>query len=123
MHVYVCVYCTYLNNLIIWVNSTNIIESAGEEKLSDFLREIELMKDIGKHKNVIQMYGCCTRYRPICLVLEYARGGNLLNYLRSFKKKVIITITEQYNSSNDNPFRNKCMGKNGVLAGFILQSV
>jgi serine/threonine protein kinase len=63
-------------------------EVVKEEDVYDFLREIELMKDIGKHENVIQMYGCCTKCRPICLVLEYASGGNLLNYLRSLKKKV-----------------------------------
>ena len=65
-------------------------DSANEEEVSDFLREIELMKDIGKHENVIEMYGCCTRCNPICLVLEYAPGGNLLNYLRSLKRKVTL---------------------------------
>jgi len=88
------VYCTYILHFIcdIWELIATIffffVESANEEEVSDFLREIELMKDIGKHENVIEMYGCCTRYSPICLVLEYAPGGNLLNYLRSLKKKV-----------------------------------
>ncbi|CAB4030162.1 fibroblast growth factor receptor 3-like isoform X1, partial [Paramuricea clavata] len=63
------------------------IESANEEELNDVLREIELMTDLGKHENVIQMFGCCTRCRPICLVLEYAPGGNLKVYLRSLKQK------------------------------------
>ncbi|CAB3983171.1 platelet-derived growth factor receptor alpha isoform X1 [Paramuricea clavata] len=62
-------------------------ESANEEDLSDIFREIELMTDLGKHENVIQMFGCCTNCRPICLVLEYAPGGNLKLYLRSLKKK------------------------------------
>jgi serine/threonine protein kinase len=65
------------------------LEYVSEEELSDILREIELMKDLGKHENVIQMFGCCIRCRPICLILEYAPGGNLKNYLRSLKKKVI----------------------------------
>ncbi|XP_028415315.1 uncharacterized protein LOC114538353 isoform X3 [Dendronephthya gigantea] len=64
-----------------------LAESVREEDVHDFLREIQLMKDLGKHENVIQMYGCCTSCRPICLVLEYASGGNLINYLRSIKKK------------------------------------
>ncbi|CAB3991213.1 Titin, partial [Paramuricea clavata] len=64
-----------------------LTEAVTEEDVHDFLREIELMKDLGKHENVIQMYGCCTRCRPICLVLEYASGGNLLNHLKSLKKK------------------------------------
>ncbi|CAB3990591.1 Retrovirus-related Pol poly from type-1 retrotransposable element R2 [Paramuricea clavata] len=83
-------------------------ESAGEEELSDFLREIELMKDIGEHKNVIQMYGCCTRYRPICLVLEYAKGGNLLNYLRSLKKKckdIAVARTSEVTKSDKEKYQ------------------
>ena len=66
----------------------NLIDLVKEEDVHDFLQEIDLMKNIGKHENVIQMYGCCTTCRPICLVLEYAPGGNLLNYLRSLKQKV-----------------------------------
>ncbi|XP_046848279.1 fibroblast growth factor receptor-like isoform X2 [Xenia sp. Carnegie-2017] len=58
-----------------------------KDDVHDFMREIELMADIGKHKNVIQMFGCCIKSRPICLVLEYAPGGNLVNYLRALKKK------------------------------------
>jgi serine/threonine protein kinase len=71
------------------------IESANEEELNDILGEIELMKDLGKHENVIQMFGCSTRCRTICLVLEYAPGGNLKDYLRSLKKKVITYIKAQ----------------------------
>jgi serine/threonine protein kinase len=78
------------------------IESANEEELSDILREIELMKDLGKHENVIQMFGCCIRCRPICLVLEYAPGGNLKNYLRSLKKKV-NTYQSASNGCNAEP--------------------
>ena len=54
------------------------------------------MKDIGKHENVVQIYGCYTQSRPVCLVLEYAPGGNLLNYLRALKQQVITwyNITE-----------------------------
>ncbi|CAB4037807.1 TK kinase [Paramuricea clavata] len=75
------------------------IESANEEELSDILREIELMKDLGKHENVIQMFGCCIRCRPICLVLEYAPGGNLKNYLRSLKKKCKDIASAQTNEA------------------------
>ncbi|XP_028415331.1 fibroblast growth factor receptor 1-like [Dendronephthya gigantea] len=80
-------------------------ETANEEELSDFLREIDLMKDLGIHENVINMYGCCTKCRPVCLVLEYAPGGNLLNYLRALKKKckdiVAAQSHEVTNSTND----------------------
>ncbi|XP_028415308.1 receptor tyrosine-protein kinase let-23-like isoform X2 [Dendronephthya gigantea] len=80
-------------------------ESANEEELSNFLREIDLMKDLGIHENVINMYGCCTKCRPVCLVLEYAPGGNLLNHLRALKKKCKDIVAAQsdkvMNSTND----------------------
>ncbi|CAB4010455.1 TK kinase, partial [Paramuricea clavata] len=76
-------------------------ESINEEEYSEILREIELMTDLGKHENVIQMFGCCTSCRPICLILEYAPGGNLEIYLKSLKKKCkdiaskrIVDVTE-----------------------------
>ena len=46
------------------------------------------MKLLGKHKNVIEMYGCCTFSQPISIIMEYASHGNLINYLRSLKQKV-----------------------------------
>ena len=49
---------------------------------------MELMNDVGKHENIIQMYGCWTKLQPVCLVMEYAPGGDLLSYLRALKKKV-----------------------------------
>ena len=54
------------------------------------MREIELMKEVGRHENIIQMYGCWTRLRPVCLVMEYAPGGDLLFYLRTLKRKVSV---------------------------------
>ena len=79
-------------SLIFLINSIDVVK---EDEVFDFLQEIDLMKNIGKHQNVIQMYGCCTTCRPICLVLEYAPGGNLLNYLRSLKKKVMYRRSDE----------------------------
>ena len=89
-------------SLIFLINSIDVVK---EDEVFDFLQEIDLMKNIGKHQNVIQMYGCCTTCRPICLVLEYAPGGNLLNYLRSLKKKVMYRRRESEKRRN---FPNIC---------------
>lgn len=53
----------------------------------DFLREMELMKSIGYHSNVVNMIGCCTRQDPICLVVEHVALGDLLHYLRDYRAK------------------------------------
>lgn len=34
------------------------------------------------HENLVQLYGVCTKQRPIYIVTEYLANGCLLNYLR-----------------------------------------
>lgn len=67
-------------------------EPVTEKSVEDFIAEIELMKKIGEHENIIQMLGCCTLTLPIGLIMEYAPHGNLLTYLRTVKTKVCIDI-------------------------------
>ncbi|XP_059140336.1 uncharacterized protein LOC131928352 [Physella acuta] len=54
----------------------------------DFLREIELMKRIGYHDNIVSMLGCCTRREPICLLVEHVGHGDLLNYLKTRRHEI-----------------------------------
>lgn len=35
-----------------------------------------------QHQNLVQLYGVCSKHRPIYIVTEYMRHGSLLNYLR-----------------------------------------
>ena len=51
--------------------------------------EINFMKTIGLHENVVTMLGCCTLYPPLCLVVEYVPHGDLLHYLRDLRKTVM----------------------------------
>jgi serine/threonine protein kinase len=51
----------------------------------DFLLEIETMKRIGYHANLTNILGCITKTSPICLCVEYARNGDLVQYLRKRK--------------------------------------
>lgn len=46
-----------------------------------FRREIELMKQIGTHANVVAFFGCCLTSEPNCLVVEYCPLGDLSSYL------------------------------------------
>ena len=57
-----------------------------EEK--DFLGEIDLMKCIGCHKNIVSLIGASTQMKPLCLVLEYIPYGDLLHYLRKNRAHV-----------------------------------
>lgn len=50
-------------------------------RLLSFLREIEMMKIIGKHKNIVNLRGCCTQDGPLYAIFEYARLGDLESFL------------------------------------------
>ncbi|XP_044179128.1 tyrosine-protein kinase receptor torso-like isoform X1 [Acropora millepora] len=56
-----------------------------EEEIEDFKIEINFMKTLGRHENVVTMLGCCTLYPPLCLIVEYVPYGDLLKYLRNLR--------------------------------------
>uniref|UniRef100_A0A8C6NJD3 Fibroblast growth factor receptor n=1 Tax=Nothobranchius furzeri TaxID=105023 RepID=A0A8C6NJD3_NOTFU len=56
---------------------------ATEKDLSDLISEMEMMKTIGKHKNIINLLGACTQDGPLYVIVEYASQGNLREYLRA----------------------------------------
>ena len=66
------------------------IDCPSEEELEDFREEIQMMKTIGYHKNIVNLVGCSTKREPLCLVVEYMRYGDLLNYLRKRRSKVSV---------------------------------
>ena len=57
-----------------------------KEKL-EFLAEIQLMKDLGPHPNIIGIIGHCLKEQPFLLMVELVQHGNLRDYLRSCRPK------------------------------------
>ena len=72
----------------IFVFLTFFLESAKEIFQIDFIREIQVMKKIGYHENIVSMLGCCTSKRPICLIVEHIPLGDLLSYLRNQRHNI-----------------------------------
>ncbi|KAL9980680.1 hypothetical protein ACROYT_G009297 [Oculina patagonica] len=68
-------------------------EYAAPEQKKDFLDEINLMKAVGSHKNIVSLIGCCIKSSPNFLIVEFASQGDLLSYLREQRKKVKDTNT------------------------------
>ena len=64
------------------------IECTEEKYRQDFLNEIKMMKDIGYHRNIVSILGCCTLREPYCLVVEHVPYGDLLTYLRKIRSKL-----------------------------------
>jgi len=50
------------------------------DKLQEFEREADLMKQLPPHSNVLQFVGICIV--PLCIVTQYYERGNLKEYLR-----------------------------------------
>ena len=51
----------------------------------DLVSEMEMMKMIGKHTNILNLLGCCTQNGPLYVVVEYAPHGNLRDFLRQHR--------------------------------------
>ena len=63
-------------------------ERAGLKGKKEFLQEIDVMKEIGFHRNVVSMLGYWERSEPIMLILEYMPHGDLLQWLRNKRHQV-----------------------------------
>ena len=64
------------------------LENAGEEEKRQFLQEIDLMKDVGSHPNILSIFGFWVRSEPIMLIMEYVPHGDLLQWLRNKRQQV-----------------------------------
>ena len=65
-----------------------ILATAGDGGKELFLKEIEFMKQIGSHQNVLSMLGYWIKSEPIMLILEYVPHGDLLQWLRGKRQQV-----------------------------------
>ena len=65
-----------------------LLDGATKEQMQEFLEEIQVMKQIGYHLNILNLLACCTMTSPMFLVMEFAKNGDLLNYLRKRREQV-----------------------------------
>ncbi|XP_050101365.1 tyrosine-protein kinase Btk29A isoform X3 [Anopheles aquasalis] len=54
----------------------------------DFIEEAKVMTKL-QHPNLVQLYGVCSKHRPIYIITEYMKHGSLLNYLRRHEQSLI----------------------------------
>ncbi|XP_051856064.1 tyrosine-protein kinase STYK1 isoform X1 [Antechinus flavipes] len=64
-------------------------ESAGFHEIQDFLGRIQFHHLLGKHKNLVQLEGCCTQTLPLYMILEDVSQGDLLNFLWTCRRDVM----------------------------------
>uniref|UniRef100_A0A146L0C2 receptor protein-tyrosine kinase n=3 Tax=Lygus hesperus TaxID=30085 RepID=A0A146L0C2_LYGHE len=58
-------------------------ENAGERERTDLVSELQVMKMLEPHPNVVRLLGCCTEKDPIFVIMEYVSNGKLQSFLRS----------------------------------------
>uniref|UniRef100_A0A3P8NEX6 Tyrosine-protein kinase n=1 Tax=Astatotilapia calliptera TaxID=8154 RepID=A0A3P8NEX6_ASTCA len=58
----------------------------GSMSEDDFIEEAKIMMKL-RHENLVQLYGVCTKQRPIYIVTEYLANGCLLTYLKEGLKQ------------------------------------
>uniref|UniRef100_A0A8C4Y742 Fibroblast growth factor receptor 3 n=1 Tax=Gopherus evgoodei TaxID=1825980 RepID=A0A8C4Y742_9SAUR len=67
-------------------------DDATDEDLSVLVSEMEMLKMIGNHKNIINLLGTCTQDGPLYILVEYASKGNLQEYLQDRRPPDIFSL-------------------------------
>ena len=89
----ICFSRLILTDILLFINSRFCLENAGEEEKRQFLQEIDLMKDVGSHRNILNILGFWIRSEPIMLIMEYVPHGDLLKWLRSKRQQIkLVTV-------------------------------
>ncbi|XP_055901915.1 fibroblast growth factor receptor homolog 1-like isoform X2 [Eupeodes corollae] len=57
-------------------------EGHTDADMASLVREMEVMKMIGKHINIINLLGCCSQDGPLYVIVEFAPHGNLKDFLK-----------------------------------------
>ena len=57
-------------------------EGHTDNDIIDLVAEMDLMKMIGRHINIINLLGVCTQDGPLYVIVEFAEHGNLRDFLR-----------------------------------------
>lgn len=60
-------------------------EGHTDTDVKDLVCEMEVMKMIGKHINIINLLGCCCQDGPLYVIVEFAPHGNLRDFLRKHR--------------------------------------
>ncbi|KAK3703285.1 hypothetical protein QZH41_019312 [Actinostola sp. cb2023] len=56
--------------------------TATDDGHKDIIAELEILKQVGRHPNIVSLVGACTKDEPICIVIELVEGGCLHELLR-----------------------------------------
>uniref|UniRef100_A0A7G3AW55 Fibroblast growth factor receptor n=1 Tax=Lutzomyia longipalpis TaxID=7200 RepID=A0A7G3AW55_LUTLO len=84
-------------------------EGHTDSDMASLVHEMEVMKMIGKHINIINLLGCCSQGGPLYVIVEYAPHGNLKDFLKKNRPRsefdipfIAKTEEEEYDPDKKN---------------------
>ncbi|XP_039479060.1 platelet-derived growth factor receptor beta [Drosophila santomea] len=77
------------------------------DEVAEYLAEIEMLKGVGTHHNVVSFLGCCTIKPPYLMIMEYVNKGNLLSYLRTVRQEASKLRKRNANYTSCRPITNR----------------
>ncbi|KAH8352119.1 hypothetical protein KR084_002060 [Drosophila pseudotakahashii] len=80
------------------------------DEVAEFLSEIEMLKGVGTHHNVVCFLGCCTIKPPYLMIMEYVGKGNLLSYLRAVRQEAGKLKSRNANYTTCKPISSRSNG-------------
>ncbi|KAM4819643.1 tyrosine-protein kinase STYK1 [Thomomys bottae] len=93
-------------------------EPAGLQEVQDFIGQIQFYQYLGKHRNLVQLEGCCIERLPLYMVLEDVAPGDLLSFLWTCRRDVLSMDGLLYDLTEKQIYH---IGKQVLLALEFLQ--
>ncbi|XP_075617902.1 tyrosine-protein kinase STYK1 [Balearica regulorum gibbericeps] len=62
---------------------------ASPQEVKDFLGRIKFHQNLGRHKNLVELVGCCVDQLPLYMIMEDVSLGDLLTFLWTCRKDVM----------------------------------
>lgn len=82
-------------------------ENAIESEKKDLMSELQVMKSLEPHVNVVRLVGCCTEKDPVFVIIEYVALGKLQTLLRNSR------MEKNYNSTSG---KSKTVTSHGLVS-------
>lgn len=82
-------------------------ENAIESEKKDLMSELQVMKSLEPHVNVVRLIGCCTEKDPVFVIIEYVALGKLQTFLRNSR------VEKNYNNMNG---KSKTLTSQGLVS-------
>ncbi|NP_001398609.1 tyrosine-protein kinase STYK1 isoform X1 [Mus musculus] len=93
-------------------------DPVGLQEVQDFIGRIQFYQYLGKHKNLVQLEGCCTERLPLYMMLEDVVPGDLLSFLWTCRRDVMTMDGLLYDLTEKQIYH---IGKQILLALEFLQ--